>query len=139
MVIFETLFKLKGVLQMGFPNDFGPLAPRKIEKAQHFHGTECTQGRSSLEVKNQPFQSFKFFLYKKCLFLDLKSQKLIYFYQENPSEPFSAPFLWIRKLFCQKGHFRPSLRLVSGKSQYCLEFWPRNTRIVPISFFINNF
>ena len=32
MVIFETLFKLKGVLQMGFPNDFGPLAPWKIEK-----------------------------------------------------------------------------------------------------------
>ena len=92
MVIFETLFKLKGVLQMGFPNDFGPLAPRKIEKAQHFQCTIGPSGRWNFEVKNQRFQPFSIFLLKKCLFLDLKSQKIKYFYQENPSEPFSDSF-----------------------------------------------
>ena len=58
MVIFETFFKLKGVLQMGFPNDFGPLAPRKIEKAQHFQHNVSLLGRQTFEVNNQRFQPF---------------------------------------------------------------------------------
>ena len=64
---------------MGFPNDFGPLAPRKIEKAQHFQRTVGPSGRQTFEVKNQRFQPFSILLYKKCLFLDLKSKKRKYF------------------------------------------------------------
>ena len=68
MVIFETFFKLKGVLQMGFPNDFGPLAPRKIEKAQHFQRTVGLSGRRNFEVKNQRFQPFSIFYIKSVCF-----------------------------------------------------------------------
>ena len=58
MVIFEALFKLKGVLPLGFPNDFGPLAPRKIEKAQHFQRTVGPSDWRTFEVKNQRLQPF---------------------------------------------------------------------------------